>query len=75
MLAQMPGIAAGYNIAGIFDYVAQLAGMKNIEQFKVEVTPDRLAMAQLKAGQATPIDGGLPEGAGYSGDSPAATLQ
>lgn len=80
VMLQAPALAAGFDVPKLFGYVAQLAGCKHIDQFRVEITPDRLAMAALKSGQAVPLPGGdgrsaMPQGAGYSGDSPSATSQ
>jgi hypothetical protein len=76
MMFQAPALAASYDMTGIFSYVAQLAGMKNIDQFRVEVTPDTLAMAALKSGDIQGLPGAagsmLPQGAGVSGNSPTA---
>lgn len=77
MMFQAPSLAASYDMTGIFSYVAQLAGMKNIDQFRVQVTPDSLVMATLKSGdiQALPGAGSLgEEGSGVSGGSPTATM-
>jgi hypothetical protein len=56
-LGQMPQIATRYDIAGIFSWMAQLAGLKNIDQFAVQVTPDEQLAAQEQAGNLVPIAG------------------
>ena len=38
-IKQFPQIQAEYNISDIFAWVAQLAGIKNIKQFKINVVP------------------------------------
>lgn len=38
-IMQIPQIAGQYDLAGIFAYVAQLAGLRNITQFRVNVMP------------------------------------
>lgn len=61
LLAQvmaMPQIAIGYDLGGIFQWVAQLAGLKNITQFKVQVTPDQQFQAALQSGNSAPVAGG-----------------
>jgi hypothetical protein len=60
-LAKMPQLAMQYDLGGIFGWMAQLAGLKNITQFKVQVTPDQVAMAQAAAGNIKPAgtSGGL----------------
>jgi hypothetical protein len=55
-LAQMPQVAANYDIAGIFSWMAQLAGLKNITQFKI--APDQQVLAQAQAGNLVPAKGG-----------------
>lgn len=52
-VGQMPQILMQYDIAKIFAWVAQLAGIKNIAQFRV--VPDQMAMQQLQAGNVVPI--------------------
>ena len=39
-VAQSPVLSQQYDQVGIFDYVAELGGAKNISQFKVQVQPD-----------------------------------
>lgn len=57
-MVQIPQIATQYDVAGIFSWVAQLAGIKNISQFKLEVAPDAAMMAQVQAGNSVPVNGG-----------------
>lgn len=57
-LGQMPQIAMGYDIAGIFSWMAQTAGLKNITQFKLNVQPDQLAAAAAAEGKLVPIGQG-----------------
>jgi len=61
LLAQMvrfPEIAAGYDISRIFAWVAQLAGLKNINQFKIQVRPDQQVADQAQRGNIVPLGGG-----------------
>jgi hypothetical protein len=46
-----------YDLGGIFTWVAQLAGMKNINQFKIQVTPDQVLAAQMQQGNMVPMTG------------------
>ena len=46
-----PQVAMGYDWARIFAWVAQLAGLKNISQFKVQVVPDAVLAAQAASGK------------------------
>lgn len=52
---QMPDVAMQYDFGRMFEWVAQLAGMKNITQFRVEVMPDPLLLQQAKMGNAIPM--------------------
>lgn len=54
-LAQMPQVAMSYDIAGIFSWMAQLAGLKNITQFKIQ--SDQAVMQQMQAGNLVPAQG------------------
>lgn len=61
LLAQLrnfPDIMAQYDMGGIFSWIAQLAGLKNVNQFKIEVQPDSLVAAQAQAGNLVPATGG-----------------
>jgi len=61
-LHQSPGIALQYDLGKIFDWMAQLAGLKNINKFKL--MPDQAVLAQAQAGNLVPASGGKPNGAG-----------
>lgn len=54
---QVPMIGMQYDWAGIFQWVAQLAGLKNITQFKIEVAPDQMLMMQAMMGNSIPMGG------------------
>lgn len=58
-LLQIPPLAQQYDLAGIFGWFAQLAGLKNINSFRLQVSPDQAMMAQVAAGQQQPLNGGL----------------
>jgi hypothetical protein len=53
----MPAIGMQYDVAGIFQWVAQLAGLKNITQFRTQVVPDALLQAWTQTGQSVPLGG------------------
>lgn len=55
---QMPEIALQYDFGRMFEWVAQLAGMKNITQFRTEVVPDQQLLMQAKMGNTVPLGGG-----------------
>jgi hypothetical protein len=67
LLAQMknvPGLTEQYDVARIFAWVAQLAGLKNIQRFRVQVAPDAALAAQAQQGNIVPIPGAAPARAG-----------
>jgi hypothetical protein len=45
-------------VSKIFAWVAQLAGLKNINQFRIEVQPDAQLAAQAQQGNVVPIANG-----------------
>jgi hypothetical protein len=55
VIAPIPQIAGQYDLGGIFAYMAKLAGLKNINQFKLQVTPDQQLQQQAQAGNLQPI--------------------
>jgi hypothetical protein len=54
-LAGVPGMLQQYDMAKIFAFVAQLGGLKNIEQFKIEIQPDEVVRQQAAQGNAVPL--------------------
>jgi len=67
----IPEIGMQYDLGGIFSWVAQLAGIKNITQFKIQVGSDQWLQKQTQMGNSVPIGGGKPKmnGAGKPSDS------
>jgi len=65
-LSKMPEIGQQYRMGGIFEWMAQLAGLKNIKQFRVEVVPDGQLAGQAQQGNVIPMGGGN-GGSGASG--------
>lgn len=65
----MPDVLMQYDFARMFEWVAQLAGMKNITQFRVQAVPDQALLQQLKLGNVVPLGGGgrPPKARGPSG--------
>jgi len=55
-MTQVPEVIAKYDIAGIFSWVAQLAGLRNITQF--ELRPDEIIAKQAQLGNLAPVGGG-----------------
>lgn len=54
-LVKMPQIAMGYNMPGIFEWMAQIAGLKNIKRFRVQVMPDQDIMGAAAQGNVVPM--------------------
>jgi hypothetical protein len=59
-----PQVTMEYDWGRIFAWVAQLAGLKNINQFKVQVMPDQQLAAQAQAGNVVPMPSRMPPGGG-----------
>jgi hypothetical protein len=57
----MPEIMMQYDMAGIFTWVAQLAGLKNINQFKIQVAPDQVLAMQAQRGNVVGMNGRGPQ--------------
>ena len=56
-IAKIPQISSQYDLGRIFAWVAQLAGLKNINRFKIEIQPDAALAAQAQQGNVVPIPG------------------
>jgi hypothetical protein len=63
---QMPQVLATYDMAKIFAWVASLAGIKNIQQFRI--VPEEQLMQQMQAGNVIPIGQALQEQGGTKGN-------
>ena len=59
-ISKMPQIGMTYDLAAIFAWMAQLAGLKNITQFKVKAVPDAALTQQVQAGNMVPQGAGAP---------------
>lgn len=57
-MQKFPELIAQYDLGRIFAWVAKLAGLKNIDQFKVEVRPDALLAAEAEKGNIVPLGTG-----------------
>jgi hypothetical protein len=66
-VAQFPQIMQQYDFGKIFAFVAQLAGLKNITQFRIQVVPDQQLQGAAAGGNVIPI------GAAGGGGGPAPT--
>ena len=54
-MRQFPTVMAGYDMLKVFSWVAQLAGLKNINQFKVKIQPDSQIEQEAQKGNITPL--------------------
>lgn len=68
-MRNFPELTAQFDLGKIFSWVAQLAGLKNINQFRVQVVPDAQLQAQAQQGNAVPL--GVPFGPQPVGTTPA----
>lgn len=55
-MSNMPQVLASYDVPKIFAFVAQLAGLKNINQFRLSVVPDAVMRQQALAGNSVPVE-------------------
>lgn len=51
----IPGVVGRYDLAGMFGWIAQLSGIKNLSQFEVKVGDPADILAQQAAGNIVPI--------------------
>ena len=56
-ISTIPAVAQQYDFGKIFGHVAQLAGLKNINQFRVQVVDDGVLPHQAAAGNVIPVGG------------------
>jgi len=61
-MSRYPSLLMQYDIGRIFGYIAQLGGVKNLNQFKLQVQPDAMALQQAQMGNIVPL--GSPNGRG-----------
>lgn len=54
---QLPELSVQYDIGKIFGWVAQLSGIRNIDQFRIEMGSPQQLMAQAQAGNVVPLTG------------------
>lgn len=54
-LVNFPQLALEYDLGKMVAWGMQRAGMKNIHQFKIQLTPDQKVAAQLQAGNLLPM--------------------
>jgi|7_EtaG_2_1085326.scaffolds.fasta_scaffold00087_23 hypothetical protein len=68
---QSETLAGAYDWVDMFGWVAQLAGMKNINRFKINVRPDSVLEAEARAGNVVALGGGNAGGTGGSNIIPS----
>ncbi len=56
-MRNFPQIMMNYDVAKIFGWVAGLAGLKNVSQFRVQVVPDATLANSAQAGNSIPLSG------------------
>lgn len=66
-LAAVPQIAMQWDIGGMLAHTMKLAGERNIDRFRIQLTPDQQMAAQAQAGNVIPLGG---EGVKRSGGTP-----
>lgn len=64
---KMPQIMQSFDLTKIFAFVAQLAGLKNINQFRIQILPDAQMQAQAQAGNSIPMNAPAPAPADMAG--------
>ena len=69
-MVNFPELLANYDMGKIFEWVSQLAGLKNISQFRLQLTPDEQFIRELRAGNGAPLGGPNPP-TGPAGSSPS----
>lgn len=54
-MAKVPQVMQQYDLGKIFGFVAQLGGLKNINQFRIQLVPDGMVQQQAAAGNMIPM--------------------
>jgi hypothetical protein len=54
-MASMPSVMMQYDVSRIFAWVAQIAGLKNITRFRLQVQPDEALIAAAQMGNVVPM--------------------
>lgn len=63
-IAQDPNLSQQYDAPGIFSWVAELGGAKNLNRFKLNIAPDAAAQAQAQQGNLVPVSEVQPKESG-----------
>ena len=64
-MRNFPQLMMQFDIGKVFTHVAQLGGIRNINQFKIQTVPDAQLAAAAQAGNVVPI-GGRQQGASFN---------
>lgn len=57
-LLRFPELAQSYDWARIFSWVSNLAGLKNVDQFRIQVMPDEVLASEAGRGNVIPMRSG-----------------
>ena len=63
-MRNFPQLLGQFDIGKVFTHISQLAGIRNINQLKIQLVPDEVAQQQAQAGNVIPFPAG---GSGQSG--------
>lgn len=74
-MSKTPQLLAEFDLGKVFTHIAQLAGIRNINQFKIQVVPDQQLAQQAQAGNVIPLRGPGQGGGGPGGGSGAIAPQ
>ena len=55
LFKQVPQLTSGYDIFGILDLIAWLSGVKNFDQYRLNVSDDETVQNQVQAGNLVPL--------------------
>jgi len=56
-MAGIPSLMMQYDLGAIFAHVAQLTGIRNLQQFKLAIQPDEATLQQAQMGNVIPLGG------------------
>lgn len=56
-LGQAPQLAMGWDLGGMLAHAMMLQGERNVDRFKIQVSPQEQLMAQAQAGNVVPLEG------------------
>jgi hypothetical protein len=55
-MGKIPGLLQQFDISKIFTHVAQIMGIRNVNQFRIQVLPDQQLQQQAAAGNVIPLN-------------------